>query len=128
MSKEDFKNFVSKHPILIEKVKKEETSWQKLYEIYNLYEEDETAWEPYIKQPNDSNVDFENIFGSSSVVNTVSSYLKNVDMNQVQSGITNIQKVLGLVSDLFIKEGSGLDSSSNDSSYVHRATKNRLDD
>lgn len=127
MSKEDFKKFVAKNPILIEKVKNEETSWQKLYEIYNLYEDDDDVWKTYLEPIKEEGVESSNI-DTSSIMDSFGSYLKNVDMNQVQSGISNIQKVLGLVSDLFIKDTNGIDSSLNDSSYVPRAINNRLDD
>ena len=45
MSKVDeFKEFVRKNPKLLSYVKKGESSWQKFYEIYDLYGDNETAW------------------------------------------------------------------------------------
>lgn len=129
MSKDAFKKFVAKNPILITKVKNEETTWQKLYEIYNLYEEDEKVWKSYLESSDESKEEDTNKnFNTSSIMDSFGDYLKNVDMAQVQSGITNIQKVLGLVSDLFIKDSTGIDASLKDSSYVPRAINNRLDD
>ena len=39
MSKVEFKEFVSKNPYLINQVTSGKTSWQKLYEIFDLYGE-----------------------------------------------------------------------------------------
>ena len=46
-SKEEFKSFVRKHPELIKYVKSGEMNWQKFYELYNLYDEDNSAWGEY---------------------------------------------------------------------------------
>ena len=45
MSKVEFKEFVRKNPQLISFVEKEETSWQKLYELYDLYGSDNEVWQ-----------------------------------------------------------------------------------
>ena len=39
MKKDDFKNFVRTKPELIKYVKNGEMTWQKFYEIYDLYQE-----------------------------------------------------------------------------------------
>ena len=41
MEKEKFKSYVKLHPELITFVKNNEMSWQKFYELYSLYGEDE---------------------------------------------------------------------------------------
>ena len=41
MKKEEFKQFVRQNPGLIKYVKSGEMSWQKYYEIYDLYGENE---------------------------------------------------------------------------------------
>ena len=52
MKKEEFKEFVKKNPKLISYVKSNEMSWQKFYELYDLYGEDENIWKDYLK-PNE---------------------------------------------------------------------------
>ena len=42
--KTSFKEFVSHHPELITFVKNKESTWQDFYEIYDIYGEDEKAW------------------------------------------------------------------------------------
>ena len=53
MSKETFKRFVRSHPTLVKKVNEGNTSWQKLYEMYDLYGENHSIWNSYF---NDSNI------------------------------------------------------------------------
>ena len=51
MTKKDaFKSFVRKNPNLIKYVRTGEMDWQKFYELYDLYGEDETAWSLYLKK------------------------------------------------------------------------------
>ena len=41
MSKENFKMFVRSHPELVHYVTNNQMTWQKFYELYNLYDEDD---------------------------------------------------------------------------------------
>jgi hypothetical protein len=47
MSKDSFKAFVSKKPELAEYVKDNTMTWQKFYEIYDIYGENEEIWNKY---------------------------------------------------------------------------------
>ena len=48
MKKEEFKEFVKKNPRLITYVKNNEMTWQKFYEMYDLYGETNDIWNEYI--------------------------------------------------------------------------------
>ena len=89
--KDEFKLFVKKHPELIDKVNKNETSWQKLFEIYSLYGEEDNVWNKYFNK-------------ESTSVNDIINMVKNVDLDSVQKNITNISKALGLVQSLITKD------------------------
>lgn len=89
--KDEFKLFVKKHPELIDKVNKNETSWQKLFEIYSLYGEEDNVWNKYLTK-------------ESTSVNDIINMVKNVDLDSVQKNITNISKALGLVQSLITKD------------------------
>lgn len=43
----DFKQFVKKHPKLIKEVRKEQRSWQDVYENWVLFGEKDPIWDPY---------------------------------------------------------------------------------
>lgn len=90
--KEDFKEFVRKNPKLVKYVRNGEGSWQKFYEIYDIYGENEDAWKEYL--------------GVATAATTIDalSWLKNINLDSVQSGVANIQKMLGMVQELTSKE------------------------
>ena len=48
MKKEEFKQFAKENPKLIKFVKNNEMTWQKFYEMYDLYGKDENIWKDYI--------------------------------------------------------------------------------
>ena len=91
--KESFKNFAKNHPELIGSIKNGEASWQKLYEIYDIYGEDDRAWKTYFNQTTTS----------SSSLGSITNIVKNIDMDSVQKHINTAQKALGLVQELTIK-------------------------
>lgn len=91
MSKIDsFKNFVYNHPEFIEKVKINDISWQSLYELYDIYGEDEKIWNKYFNTKVDSS------FSIKGLLNTI----KNIDINSLEENINNIQKAVGLVEEI----------------------------
>ena len=98
MSKESFKYFAKNHPELIDNVLKGNTSWQQLYEIYEIYGEDNKIWNNYFNKETLS----DQITSSASTIKDILNNFKNIDMNQVQKGITNIQKTIGLLQDIGI--------------------------
>ena len=95
-SKEDFKEFVKRHPELIKYVKSGEMSWQKFYELYSLYDEDDNAWSEYFNSNNvnkTSKINANTSFGVGEIFNM----LKNVKPEVLQQNITSIQKFLGFI-------------------------------
>lgn len=100
MSKETFKAFARNHPELATSVLKNNTTWQKLYEIYEIYGESSNIWNTYItpstaasplRTPSTSSTtSFKDLF------NTV----KNIDLNSVQKGVENLQKTISILQDI----------------------------
>lgn len=93
MSKEQFKIFAQNHPELAKTVLAGNTSWQKLYEIYDIYGEKSAIW---------------NDFKQKSIETTLTTFkeffntFKNIDMESIQKGINNLQKTIGLIQELGI--------------------------
>lgn len=105
MSKiDDFKEFVRKNPSLISQVKENNMTWQQFYEFYDLYGEDKNIWNNYIKGNNSENNS--NNKSTSNSLSEIINMAKNMDVNKVQEGIVSLQKAIGLVSDLFIKDNN----------------------
>ena len=111
--KDDFKNFVKNNPGLINKVKNNEMTWQKYYELYDLYGEDNNIWNKYIMKEGKDSFKF----------NEIMNMLKNIDVDKVQNSISSMQKALGLFGDLFVNKGN-----SNSNSYSPRPIYKRFDD
>ncbi len=116
--KEMFKEFVRNNDFLIGYVKRGEKTWQELYQLYDLYGEDEDIWNKYLSDDSNKN-DSNNYF--KEIVNMC----RNIDVNKVQEGITSLQKTLGLFGDLFINKDSNNSSKNN---YNPRPLYRRFED
>ena len=103
MRQEEFKNFVRTKPELIKFVQNGEMTWQKFYEIYDLYGPDESVWNKYI-------LDDRNI--STASISKITDMVKNVDVDSIKNHINTAQKAIDFVSDL-TKKNPLPNSSSN---------------
>ena len=100
MSKKDeFKGFAKAHPELVKSIRSGDANWQQLYEIYDIYGDDERAWDKYLKKSS-----------NTSSFNNITDIVKNIDMDSVQKHINTAQKALGLVQELTNKGSSSVGS------------------
>ena len=95
--KEEFKNFVRKNPSLIKYVKKGEMNWQQFYEIYDLYGEEENAWNEYLTK---EEVTEKTETKTNVTVGDFFSFLKTIDLDSVQETVNSLQRVIGMFGDL----------------------------
>ncbi|MBE6140813.1 MAG: hypothetical protein E7172_04695 [Firmicutes bacterium] len=102
--KESFKEFVKNKPELIEYVNENKMTWQKFYEIYDLYGEDESAWTKF------KSIDRVNI---NDGISKISNLVKNVDVNSIKNHINTAQKALDLVQDFTLKKPDNLSNISS---------------
>ena len=107
MKKDEFKEFVKKNPKLISYVKNNEMTWQKFYEMYDLYGEDEKVWKDYINIT-DTKIESSSKIAQAGIagltLSEVVNFIKNVDLDSLQEGIGNVQRVLGVVQDFSKKD------------------------
>lgn len=97
--KEEFKLFVKKNPRLIKFIKDGSMSWQKFYEIYDLYGDDNAAWKDYL-----SNIE---VTTTSSIgVAEVVNWFKNIDLDGFQDSINSLQRVISVFQDLGVKNNN----------------------
>lgn len=109
MKKDEFKEFVKKNPKLISYVKTNEMTWQKFYEMYDIYGEDENVWKEYIgdnslKNSNTTGTKVAKAGIAGLTLSEVVNWFKNVDLDGIQEGIGNVQRVLGVVQDFSKKD------------------------
>ena len=93
MSKETFKLFAKNHPELAYEVINGKTTWQKLYELFDIYGENSSIWNQY---SNDTSTSLTTTF--KDFFNTI----RNVDLDSVQKGVNNLQKTIGLLQEIGI--------------------------
>lgn len=129
-SKEEFKEFVKKHPELINYVKNGEMNWQKFYELYSLYDESDEAWGTYLKKrpinnesSNLNNHSSINNYGISDLINM----LKNVKPEVLQQNINSVQKFLGFISE-FVGDKNSNSKPNNRNIYTPRPTNRMFED
>ena len=117
---DNFKEFVRNNNYLIGYIKNGKSSWQEMYEMYDLYGEDEEAWGKFLDNDNSGNrVSSRN----GNYIDDIIRMAKNVDMDRVQEGISSLQKTLGLFGDLFVNKGG-----SNTKEYNPRPLYRRFED
>lgn len=101
MSKDTFKEFVRKNPKLVKFVNNNEMTWQKFYEMYDMYGENNDIWNKYLKEEKSID-DKASILGVADFIN----FLKTVNLDSLQEGISNVQRVLGIFQDFTKKDNN----------------------
>lgn len=87
--KEKFKAFVKQNPSLAKYVNNNQMTWQKFYEMYDLYGEDSDVWKDYLK-------------GVASI--DLLSFLKNINIDNLEENINSIKRVISVIQDLGVSK------------------------
>lgn len=123
VSKESFKSFAREHTELADYVLRGKTSWQRLYELYEIYGARSSIWDDYFSTTNlDSNSRENDVSDLSSSLKDLVGHIKNIDLDSVQKGISNIQKALGVLQDI------GVGQTNPVSTYEPRPLYQHFDD
>jgi hypothetical protein len=119
---DNFKLFVKNNPNLITYVKNNTMSWQKFYELYDLYGEDNNVWNEYLNKDTTVNTT-KTESKKSNKFSDILDMAKNLDTNKLQDGISSVQKAIGLIGDILVK-----DKKPDASTYNPRPIYRRFDD
>lgn len=120
MSKiDDFKSFVKENPNLITYVKDNKMTWQNFYEMYDLYGKSSEVWNEYIKKDTESIKEIPK--STNKTLSEIVNMAKNMDVDKVQEGITNLQKAIALFSDIFVKQETDTRSSTYTPRPIYRS-------
>ena len=87
-------------------------TWQKFYELYDMYGEESTIWDEYKQEKK-----------KSTTLNDIVNMAKNIDMDKFQDGVNSLSKAVGLFSDLFANK-----SNPSTNTYKPRAVYKRFED
>lgn len=119
---DNFKLFVKNNPNLITYVKNNTMSWQKFYELYDLYGEDNNVLNEYLNKDTTVNTT-KTESKKSNKFSDILDMAKNLDTNKLQDGISSVQKAIGLIGDILVK-----DKKPDASTYNPRPIYRRFDD
>ena len=97
MSKENFKMFVKSHPSLVKNVDRGEMTWQKFYELYDMYGENKDVWNRYLET--ETTTDSSSLLGDTSL-KEIFNAVKKIDLDTVKRGVDGLQKAVSLIQDL----------------------------
>lgn len=102
MSKETFKTFVRQNPSFTNYVNNGTMTWQKFYDMYELYGENNEVWSKY---KNNETTETRSSSSTSSLLGDTSlkdlfNAIKKVDLESVRKGVDGLQKAVSLVQDL----------------------------
>ena len=92
--KENFKEFIRVNPSFASYVNSGEMTWQKFYEMYDLYGPDHNVWDKYksIKEQRE--------------MPKINDLFKKIDVDSIKEHISSAQKALDLVQELTAKGSS----------------------
>jgi len=88
--KSEFKEFVKKYPSFASYVQNKNTTWQELYELWDMYGDDDKVFSRYKTVGTDLN----------NVINGI----KNINMDSVKRNLNSIEKGIKLLQDFVKKE------------------------
>lgn len=110
---DNFKQFAKANPTFATFIKDGSMTWQKFYELYDMYGEDSKIWEDFKQITPKKN---------SPTLTDIVNIAKNIDLDKFQDGVNSLSKAVGLFSDLFNSKGTSSDT------YKPRAVYQRFDD
>lgn len=90
-TKDKFKDFVKKNPVLLKHVQNGKMTWQKFYEIYDMYGEDSNAWKEYLT---------DSTAATAGTALGLFDFIKNLDLDSIQTGVNSMQRVVSLLQDM----------------------------
>ena len=89
VSVDSFKKFVRNKPALASYVNKGDVTWQKFYDMYELYGESSPVWDKYLSTVTNT-ITLKDVFGM----------IKNIDVTEVQNSINSLQKGIGYIEEI----------------------------
>lgn len=93
---EEFKEFIKDKPFLREKVNNKETTWQSLYETYDLFGKEADIF----RETKDNN----EIRNNSATNNSLFKMLEGVNLDKISENLEGMKKILGVLGEFTKKE------------------------
>lgn len=99
--KDEFKIFASKNKYLANAVNSGKTTWQKLFEMFDIYGEESDIWNSFkiFKEVKEEK-------NLSSTVKSVIDNIKKIDVDKLEENIGSLQKALGFLEEIVVTKDS----------------------
>ena len=106
---ENFRQFVSKHPLLRDEVRNNKFTWQNVYEEWVLYGEDDESWKKYEKEntndntfdasfteekTQDNNQNQSNTTVNLDSIKSIMNYVQKINPDSLNKTLNTVQKVI----------------------------------
>lgn len=112
---EEFKEFIKDKPFLREKVNNKETTWQSLYETYDLFGKDADVFNETNGEVNKNDNNSRN-----GGANNILKMLEGVNLDKINENLEGMKKILGVLGEFTKKESSSVDNRRNTSRAPRR--------
>jgi len=96
---DEFKEFIKDKPFLREKVNNKETTWQSLYETYDLFGKDADVFKDSQNYDRNYNNNINNA-GNNSILKM----LEGVNLDKISENLEGMKKILGVLGEFTRKE------------------------
>lgn len=94
---EEFKEFIKDKPFLREKVNNKETTWQSLYETYDLFGKDADVFK-------EQSVNQDSTRSTSVNNNSILKMLEGINLDKISENLEGMKKILGVLGEFTRKE------------------------
>ena len=104
---EEFRSFVSKHPLLRDEVRNNKFTWQNVFDEWSLYGEDDESWKKYevrneepstLDQQVDNSTNTTNDNANSTVnldsIKSIMNYVQKINPDSLNKTLNTVQKVI----------------------------------
>ncbi|UJL47830.1 YlbD family protein [Virgibacillus sp. NKC19-16] len=91
----EFKQFMNKHPVLLEEVRKNGRSWQEYYEKWVLLGEDDPFWGQYRNK--DDKTDEKGEQKHAEIFRQLMKLTKNMDLDKVQEQVHQLNNTISMI-------------------------------
>ena len=117
----EFREFVSLHPLLRDEVRNGKRSWQNIYEEWVLYGDEDNLWQKYIIDNQTKKTDNKKVSKITGITDLINSdgikntfeYIRKIDPNKVNNTLNNMQKIIQIVQTFTGNKGVTIPNSVN---------------
>ena len=112
---DEFKEFIKDKPFLREKVNNKETTWQSLYETYDLFGKDADVFKEHKEE-----IKNENNVRNNGGPNSLLKMLEGVNLDKINENLEGMKKILGVLGEFTKKESPSVNNRRNSSRTTRR--------